>query len=645
MKISRFMNPWNRGYKSFGSARYGEVFCTEMKEGIRGEYISLGNNLQIMSDRPLVSPVFSDVFLNRFFCATSFEAIYPFGHEYMSSYSLHGADSQPDAVARVQPMNIYKAFLFVVNYLKTQTPTGYAESYSSAFYMLLGFLSMLGRGGLCKQLHLDLNVRGRIDGDDSTLYDYVEYLYDFIVHIKGMSVSSYLNSNNPDNASALLDYFYSSPLITKNPGAYVSRLFLPFFEGFKTSLDFELVSDTPVTEVNLGPLFGLKLIESEFFTSDAVDDIFSADRLRQTTLLGCQKYLTRAPFSAKVSYIYENASVFYDWSSGNYWNTFFAKIPSAIVSANALDPNLISFVPYFCLLTFPIFSLKFGDMYVGSRLNPLAVGPGDSVSLTPDGNVDTMAMHRGLLYLRLRQAMNRVGAKFRDQWRELFGIAPSSDPRTPKYLGFDRNLMGKDLVVSVADTQNLVTNGGSELGRYASTMSIEPNQSKLHDFLCDDQCYFYTLNYTSVKSVYPNATDPTFFKFDKLDYFNPMLQNFGDQSIRTRQFDSLMEGGNELSVFAYSPIYTEYRESVNQMSGAFGVDKHLSSWLHIPSLLDGRGLPAEHLDSHFLRIMPSSFNAMYRQTTTYGAYGYHFLWASDNIIDSWSPVTKYPDLV
>jgi hypothetical protein len=120
--------------------------------------------------------------------------------------------------------------------------------------------------------------------------------------------------------------------------------------------------------------------------------------------------------------------------------------------------------------------------------------------------------------------------------------------------------------------------------------------------------YGYLISYVAIrpKESYTQGVPKHYLKSTKEDFFNPLLQNMGNQQViqnREVKYDHSTPGGT----FSYEPIYNEYRSQPNTYSGDF--DSTLNYW-HMGRDLSGD--PA--LNSSFITCSPT--NRVFAQSTT-----------------------------
>lgn len=197
--------------------------------------------------------------------------------------------------------------------------------------------------------------------------------------------------------------------------------------------------------------------------------------------------------------------------------------------------------------------------------------------------------------LRLAMSLQRFGenrARFGSRIAEYLrylGVRPQ-DARLqlPEYLGGGISTMQLSEVIQTAPTENaaLGTLAGHGIG-------VARSRRSRHFFPEHGLVLF--LACLRPKAIYANSIPRTFLRKTRFDYWQPELQNLGQQEITNQELNA--SNNNPSEVFGYADRYNEYRYNQSQVCGEFR--SLLQDW-HL-----GRVLPNNTtLNADFVRCQP-----------------------------------------
>lgn len=296
--------------------------------------------------------------------------------------------------------------------------------------------------------------------------------------------------------------------------------------------------------INIGRVLAYQQVVAQYFTNDTIDNIYNSDLYMQ--LLRAVMYPSIDGFSSEPTFDYNGVATEYDYISTG--GAFYSLISDKI--AGHLNRQYVFMTLMFLLRR----SLIYGNYFNTARPNMLAIGQlGVAVE---DGSVSPIDITRNLLMQRYLNACNRVGNGFLQSMASLFGITPSDTGTFPRFISHRK-----------IEIQNQVTNNTSSEQGKQTTNLVAYSDNTACDVFIDDFGYLISVISFDVLPVYTTGIDSTWHFSDRFDLYNPMLQNIGDQAIRSSE----LLGNPTLynSTFGYVVRNGEYKFALSKAHGAF----------------------------------------------------------------------------
>lgn len=436
---------------------------------------------------------------------------------------------------------------------------------------------------------------------------------------------------------------------------------IPYFE-----ITTNIGSKTPVGDqnnskrVNLLRLAAYQIACSEFYTSDTVDDVYSArlyhQNMRSLLLassfigVGYQDYTFPA---GSLFFWYNGTRIEYDVFSGYFVNTIINGIttgedPSNLVTAPAarlvlLEPSIVDDqYNVAAIATFGYLhnlfgfqrSLKFQDYFVGARTRPLAVGDVTVGVDTGSNTVDVIDVSKKIQVQRFLNQVNRIGRKFSDYVKGILGDKPMPDAHDPIFLGHVVDTIGAEETANTGDAQ-YDTNSG-----ITSKFRSNANRYGFDVHVGEPSILVGILNY-DIPRVYSSVTDREVYHLDRYEFFNPYMQFVGDQEIYADELEPGAAGN-----FAYQIRYAEYRQRVDRAVGGF--DGYLPGYAKVIDSDDIRNIYTRSLSlgSDFIRSRMSDIDEFYLSLTGYSLASYfHFIDRIDMSVTARRPMAYAPSIL
>ncbi|QRV61998.1 major capsid protein [Microvirus sp.] len=271
----------------------------------------------------------------------------------------------------------------------------------------------------------------------------------------------------------------------------------------------------------------------------------------------------------------------YSFYEDDYFTSAFQS-PYGYESAMASDINLPNQGNYNTA------DIQFGETYLQARdkgtdgfhAGPLAFsGPDQSVSSGANAiNYFTLKSLGALQEMVNRGKLS--GTKIQDYFKTTFGVTPSMDALDlSTYYGCQVNDIKIGDVTSTAGTETnaLGDYAGKGFGYNNGTFEISANEHG----------YIYITNEIVCRSSYVQGNSYLFDMYDRLDFFQPELDNLGVSAIpKGRLVSQFFKGEysnlpNYNRVFGFTPRYSEFKNSFDNVSGDFVLgskNQGLDSW-------------------------------------------------------------------
>ena len=404
--------------------------------------------------------------------------------------------------------------------------------------------------------------------------------------------------------------------------------------------------DDVINNVDYSYLVAYQQICAQFYTVDAIDNVYSSEKWMknmQSLLFSNDGTPGAGAFGStnQPGFEYNGYRLFYDIFSGYVLTTVFYNIATLKHGSVILD----SAYEFLYNLFMPQHSLAYGDYFLGCRLEPLAVG---DVSIDVTGSstsgyhVSALDTTRNLQLQRFLNKVNRTGAQIQDYMRGIFGTRPDYIEPQPLYLG------GSSTMIGSYEVEN-TTSGNSDIiteqqGYPVSLLRTEQDTRGFELDINGDNCVVLGLLSFDIMRYYKDTVNRQFFKNDRFDYFQPDLQNVGDQALFSREIGaSKYDFVNNVPTpslieynFGYHLRDTHYKQRYPIACGAFSREDILPSWSNVVSVVRNRYYYLnDGLNSDLIRNHPEDIDKFYQSLSgiTDSSY-FHFIICMDNNIQS-----------
>lgn len=435
----------------------------------------------------------------------------------------------------------------------------------------------------------EISFEDGVDGNSSTGDIYLNFFNSFVALIDGLRVI--FGSNFVTNSIATVD----------------------------NEVDFNSKGEY----LNISKCLAYQLTIAQHFTNDSVDNIFTSDLYMQ--LLRSCMYPSVNNISNEPTFDFNGVPIEYDYISyGGFYNSLISSPLQGIFARRYIVGTLL-----FILRR----SLRYGDYFTTGRTRMLSVGQ-LSVPVDGDMSVNPVDVTLGIITQRFLNAANRVGNKPLAYYASIMGVAPSDMPSIPRYIGHRKIELENRITTNTADSQGAQT---TNLVGYSDNIGF--------DVFIDDYGIILSLNSYDVLPIYNSGIDADNYLSDRFEYFNPMMQNIGDQPIRLSELVGNL--GNFGTTFAYTVRNAEYKYKTSKAHGVlcYNLPGFL---LKFPTFrFDGINFEdLEHIDPDFIRDKPSLLDSVISHTTGLSPGDYfHFIVSVHNSVKSARLIQRAPGIL
>lgn len=299
---------------------------------------------------------------------------------------------------------------------------------------------------------------------------------------------------------------------------------------------------------NIGKILAYQQSVAQYFVNNTVDNIFTSELFMQNlrSVMFPSSSTGGVSLTYEPTFDYNGVATEYDLITTG---AFRAAFDSPTRTGNFQRAYI-----WITLMLINRRSLRYGDYFATARPNMLAVG--DIMINTASGNVSPIDVTQNLLKQRYLNAANYVGSGILQWYASFYGVTPSDTGTYPRFLAHRKIVL-----------QNQITNNTSNDQGKQTTNLVGHSTGNSFDVFIDDFGYIISTVSYDVLPVYLSGIDSTYRLADRFDYFNPMLQNIGDEPIH---FDELQ--GNVIDydrVFGYTMRDSKYKFKKSRAHGAF----------------------------------------------------------------------------
>lgn len=207
------------------------------------------------------------------------------------------------------------------------------------------------------------------------------------------------------------------------------------------------------------------------------------------------------------------------------------------------------------------------------------------------GQFDIQDIRRAFAFQSILERNNRAGSRYNEFLRANYGISPTDETlQRPVYLG------GSQSYINISEVlQNSQTTDSSPLGTQAGK-GIGLSSNSIKPYLVKEFGLMFTIMSITPDTQYMSqGVNRQYTYASRWDFFNPSLQNLGEQAIRNGELFISNDADDNEKIFGYQPMYQELRFNDNIICGSFR--DNLKYW-HLGREFSER----PNLDSDFIEV-------------------------------------------
>lgn len=629
----------NQGYNTFDlsrqncvTQRFGEITPFDVQEAEVGDRFSLKLSHESRA-YTFKSPIMSNVRLNKDYFFVPYSAIMPRTYEQLFVNPVKGSDV-PDDAYPVFDLGTYISNL--VNILGSSPSAPNTNSYYklpvlSLLWHTLQYGSLLDNLGYRSHLLYDYDASSNIVTTFSDFFD--TFINGLRKNGRKLTISSKtiggfapfsIDYSTDPSAKESRDFWFRFFNMAEPWYVSSSNIEDGDFTELYNSLSTYSASFKKLSPINIRRLVAYQLTCAQFYTNDAVDNIY-------TGKLWIQNMESLAHYTGSGYYPlffdFNGIQLQYDVFSRKVTDKLISYFSGTVLSLMDFSKNTVDANVYYMLFFFQnLFSyenaLVYGDYFAGARTQPLAVGDVD-IQVSSSNTVSAIDVTRNIMMQRFLNAVNRVGQLVADYSRNVFGFAPKNLPPQPRFIVHQANtLMGNEVPNTSSTEQqgNLVTNLRSNSSKY------------MYDVFIDEQGILLGVASMTCSTVYLTTTSRHIFHYNRMDDFQPFLQNIGDQPIYSQEIAGISSDSGiqpiGSRVFGYQIQDAEYKYAVSEAHGGFV--KALRSWIFARKFTLAE-LNSMTISPEFLRFRTTDFDDFYSSLNGQTLEDYFHLVTSFNL--------------
>lgn len=346
------------------------------------------------------------------------------------------------------------------------------------------------------------------------------------------------------------------------------------------SSSFVGVADT----INIEPIIAYQLVIADKFSNNLVDNIYNPDKYI-ASLRGLVSASSLFGDIMDSSYVLDGDRYFYSPVSNNVFRKVTAEYGN--------NPTLYVIISNYLLQIFSFGrSLRFGDYFTGSKLEPLARG--DVNVSVEDGQVSAIAINQKEWLYSFLYNLHISSSEFKDYIRGIFGSDIKADRKDIIRLVRQERYLGKESIENTGTAQFNVSSTGSGLP-ITSVLRGSSLPAKLL-YHSPESGLLITVVWHDTNIYRSNSISRDAFIKTVLDEYIPENEFLGDQEVITHELDS---AAPRRGIFSWNQRFAEYKMRYNFVSGAMLGDK--GNTMLVTDSGYSFNAAIDHLSSDFIR--------------------------------------------
>lgn len=595
-------NNFDMSFDNYLTARYGTILPFHFFQAYERDKVSFSSRHEVRSFT-MAAPWMGSAYLHKHYFAVPMPALLRRNWQKIQVQPLKGDDVPQDAncilkgdsdlfydlltaFSQVQQADGLPAFLheflmfFVAEYFFS--PSSLVNLTGNAFYRNFASTVLNDYDNLTQTL-LEV-VFAAFEKGVTLTYEDRKYRYS----------SNYPNSHDTAiRCSSPHEFFdimrndlsFTSVVFTDSQSSTaVKQAFVSYFSDLSSHY-----RSTPTFKYNYQYALAYQCVCAQFYTNDHVDNLFTwelYEQAAQSILLDIIGDSASMP-----TFSYNGVETLYDVFSGYNVGKAISELMNPVTS-----PSELSHFQKCCIFLQYLFglhnSLVYGDYFHGAKTSPLAAV--DVNAPVTAAKVSAIDVTKSIVMQRFGNAVQKAGQRFKDYVGDILGGSVSPDYHEPKWIVGNTFLLGANEIENTADKQgNVVQNIRTSADNW------------VYETEFGMQSIVLGLFFFNTPSVYSRAIFRENMQVDRFDFFNPRLQNIGDQPVF--RYELSYAAGTDLN-FAYQTRNADMKQRFSIARGGF--IGSLPAWSF--SIDEKSAVNADRfIDSDFIRDIPSNFDRFY----------------------------------
>lgn len=638
--VPKTHNPFDRTHTFFTTEEYGSYNPFYIEEVTGGDYAPINPRCEVRSESfntPLMTPIKKayDLFYIPFF------AILPRSWEYIYTNPTQGDDVPDDAFCYIPNFKGLLSNLLEnwIHKIRTRASTNSLQDTLKLFTSFAFFFEMFCSTGsllyrmkykLCPQVVQNQGMRRGVYTPDEWLDMVFSNIADGVyitistndnnrrtfyhneLAVKGV-LESDMNKVTKSELISILrqSYFLPNSVIATALTVSTAQELFDSVEGLLYA-SFSFGSTGTETDdaynYNYAPQIAYNLSVAQYYNNPSVDYIYTAELYSQA-IFGLM--IDNGVIELQdLTFTRNGHTVYYDIFSGHFIKKLFDYSLTYFSTADLITAKFKSLLSIFANIWSIQNTLKYGDYFVGAKPRALAIG--DTKIAVDNGAVEAVDVARQLLMTKYLHACNKLSQDFEEQYETMTGQQVPPDFHYPHFIQHsEQNISGYEVSNTTSqDLGNQVTRMNSTGDGVSATISID-----LPGYVLGISSFYMPRTYCRTK-------DRMYFRSNRFDFFQQMLQNLGDQEVFQMERDDYAVG-----TFGYQGRNEEYKQTYNHAAGAFC--DILRSWAYIADDAESLGYKLDRgltISPEYIRCNPAEFDRFLPVTPYYSlGHKFHFI--------------------
>ena len=612
-------NNFDMSFDNYLTARYGTILPFHFFQAYERDKVTFSSRHEVRS-YTMAAPWMGSAYLHKHYFAVPMPALLRRNWQKIQVQPLKGDDVPKDANC-VIPRSRLSSLITDFNLATSLTsPLDKLRFYLLKFFVLeyiyspSSLINLLG-----STFYRDFDELDSYDKASQDLLSFFNSYFEgadkFVVSIDGKTYGNaacgpndafHIYKSFPAFLDLLREHLDFKIVVADDSSGTLTEFFDAFDVYFRTIESTGNTLDT--APFNYQYALAYQCVCSQFYTNDHIDNLYTWELYEQAA----QSVYQSIGADVKLpTFKYNGVDTLYDVFSGKMLDGVIEVLGTKVDT-----PAQLEYFMYACIYMQYLFgthnSLVYGDYFHAAKATPLAAV--DVNSPVVSEKVSAIDVTKSIVMQRFGNAVQKAGQRFKDYVGAVLGGNVSPDYHEPKWIVGNTFLLGANEIENTANNQgNVVQNIRTSADNW------------VYETEFGMQSIVLGLFYFNTPSVYSRALFRENLQADRFDYFNPRLQNIGDQPVYSIE-NSYNPSAD--SVFGYQTRNADMKQRFSIARGGF--IGSLPSWAFIIDSDNDRRKLAP-INSDYIRDVPSDFDRFYSSLTGFTlANRFHMIFKFSN---------------